>query len=136
MTPPRIIYAVPQTLVALEAAYWLQKYLPYIIAYSQPPKTWDELQRDASYPKVGYDIHHPIEQTPARQDGFSSDEIEASENRLLIPTLKHWQITAWYQTQNKDFGGLSPRDYLRGKSWDERMRIAKIALVRFGVLKP
>jgi hypothetical protein len=123
-------------LVALEAAYWLYQYLPYIRAYLQPPKTWAELQEDALSPQKGYDIHHPVEQTPAEQDGFSPDEIDASENRLRIPTLKHWEITAWYATRREDFGGLSPRDYLRGKSWEERVRVAKIAMIRFGVLKP
>ena len=34
------------------------------------PKTLEELQRDANSPKKGYHIHHIVEQTPARQDGF------------------------------------------------------------------
>ena len=38
------------------------------------------------------------------------------DSRLSIPTLKHWEINAWYSTPNEDFNGLSPRDYLRGKS--------------------
>ena len=33
-------------------------------------------------------------------------------------------------------GGLSPRDCLKGKSWDEKLRVGKIALIEFGVLKP
>jgi len=34
------------------------------------------------------------------------------------------------------FGGLSPREYLRGKSWTERRRVGLDALTEFGVLKP
>jgi hypothetical protein len=34
-----------------------------------------------------------------------------------------------------DYGGLSPRDYLRGKSWEEQYEIGLKALRRFGVLK-
>jgi hypothetical protein len=34
---------------------------------------------------------------------------------VRIPTLKHWQITGWYMTPSEDYGGLSPRSYLRGK---------------------
>lgn len=123
-------------LLAMEAAYWLHKFLPYIQAYLQPPKTLEELQRDALNPQPGYNIHHIVEQTPARQDGFPESKIEAQENKVRIPTLKHWQISAWYQTRNERFGGLSPRDYLKAKSWDEHMRIGKEALVLFGVLKP
>jgi hypothetical protein len=50
--------------------------------------------------------------------------------------MKHWQINAWYQIRDERFQGLSPRDYLRGKDWDERRRVGLEALTRFGVLKP
>jgi hypothetical protein len=123
-------------LLALDTAAWLSRYLPYIYAYLDAPKTWEELQQNALSPEIGCDIHHPVEQTSAAQDGFPWSLIDAPENRLSIPTLKHWEINAWYSTPNEDFNGLSPRDYLRGKSWDERLRVAKIALIRFGVLKP
>ena len=123
-------------MLALEAVYWPSKYLPYVIAYLQPPKTWDDLQQDALNPQTGYDIHHPVEQTSAAQDGFPADQVDSPENRLRIPTLKHWLITAWYQAKNPDYGDLSPRNYLRGKSWDECVRVARDAMIRFGVLKP
>jgi hypothetical protein len=123
-------------ILALEAAEWLYEFLPYIDAYLDPPKTWEELQRNALSPQAGYDIHHPVEQTSAAQDGFSPDEIDAPENRLLIPTLKHWLINAWYSRPNPDFGDFSPRDYLRGKDWAERVRVGKMALTLYGVLQP
>jgi hypothetical protein len=122
---------------ALFAIKWLSdKSIAYIEAYLDPPKTWEELQRDALNPQPGYDIHHPVEQTPARQDGFPESEIDGPNNRLRIPTLKHWEINGWYGTRNDEYGGLSPREYLRGKSWEERLRVAKEALIKFGVLKP
>jgi hypothetical protein len=54
---------------------------------------------------------------------------------VLIPTLKHWQLNGWYATKNDDFGDLSPRDYLKGKSWDERQRVGLMGLRIVGVLK-
>jgi hypothetical protein len=124
-------------LAALLTVKWLAgKLIAYIKAYLDPPKTWEELQQDALNPQPGYDIHHPVEQTPARQARFPESQIDGPDNRLRIPTLKHWQITGWYATRSDEFGGLSPRDYLKDKSWDERMRVAKEALIRFGVLKP
>ena len=33
--------------------------------------------------------------------------------------MKHWEINAWYQTENDNFGGMSPRKYLRYQGWDE-----------------
>ena len=55
---------------------------------------------------------------------------------VRVPTLKHWQITGWYMFKNDTYGGVSPRTYLRGKDWGERMRVGRDALVRNEVLKP
>jgi hypothetical protein len=87
-------------------------------------------------PQVGYNIHHVVEQTPARDDGFPDNMVDGPENLVRIPTLRHWQITTWFQTGNPDFDDLSPRNYLRGKSWEERRRVGIDAMIRFGVLKP
>jgi hypothetical protein len=58
------------------------------------------------------------------------------DNVVSVPIYKHREISAWYQQCNPDFGGLSPRAYLRGKDWSERVRIGNSALRKFGVLKP
>lgn len=50
---------------------------------------------------------------------------------VRIPTLKHWQINGWYGRKNAAYGGLSPRDYLRGKSREERTRVGREALILF-----
>jgi hypothetical protein len=110
--------------------------LPYIRAYLSPPKTLKELQQDVLNPQIGYDIHHIVEQTPAKKEEFSDDIIDGPDNLVRIPTLKHWQINGWYGRRSEEFGGLSPRDYLRGKSWEERRRVGIDALTRYGVLKP
>ena len=123
-------------LAALQAVQWLSQYRHQIDAYLDPPKTLEELQEAVINTKPGYDVHHIVEQTPAAQDGFPESAIEAPENKVGIPRLRHRQITAWFQTKNPDFDDLSPRDYLRGKSWDERVRVGKYALILFGVLKP
>jgi hypothetical protein len=121
----------------LQAAYWVTTLaLPYIRAYLSPPKTLKELQQDVLNPQVGYDIHHIVEQTPARKEGFSDDIIDGPDNLVRIPTLKHRQINGWYGRLNEKYDGLSPRDYLQGKSWEERTRVGREALIRFGVLKP
>lgn len=100
------------------------------------PKSLGELQDLAQLPEKGYDVHHIVEQTPAEKDGFSRALIDRDDNLARIPTLKHWEINAWYQTRNDRYDGLSPREYLRGKGWDERRRIGLEALAKFGVLRP
>ncbi|HEY1983327.1 MAG TPA: hypothetical protein VGH13_24865 [Xanthobacteraceae bacterium] len=124
--------------VGLMATGWLaDKYLPYIVTYQDPPRTLEELQQAASLPKIEYyNDHHLVEQTAAENDGFPRSVIDAPENIVRIPTLKHWLITGWYQIPNPDFDWLSPREYLRGKSWEERARVGKLALIEFGVLQP
>jgi len=49
--------------------------------------------------------------------------------------MKHWEINAWYQADNPDFGGLTPREYLSGRSWDVRREVGLEALRIHGVLK-
>lgn len=122
--------------LALEAADWLSQYLPWIYSYLDAPKTIEELQQAALNPQLGYNVHHIVEQTPALQDGFPPSIVDSPENLVLVPALTHWLISAWFATKNSEFGYQSPRDYLRGKTWQERMRVGKDALVQFGVLVP
>jgi hypothetical protein len=100
------------------------------------PKSLGELHEAVSDRKLGYHVHHIVEQTPARMRGFSEGLINGRQNLVRIPALKHWQITGWYGRPNPDYGGLSPREYLQGKGWDERVRVGHEALVEFEVLKP
>jgi hypothetical protein len=114
---------------------WLYYAYPYISAYLDGPKSLAELHELAKTPAKGYDIHHIVEQTSAERFGFSRKIIDRDDNLVRIPTLKHWEINAWFQTPNRAYDDLSPREYLRYKSWDERRRVGLYALRKFGVLK-
>lgn len=122
----------------LEGPKWIREYLADIQSYRDPPKSIEKLYQEADdLPKPGYQRHHIVEQTSAEQDGFSRRRIDASENLVAVPRLKHQEISAWYSRINNDepFNGLTPRDYLRGKSWAQRRKIGLEALIEFGVLK-
>jgi hypothetical protein len=134
-----VLFLIPgegEALALLQIAEWLYEYLPYINAYLDKPKTLDQLNDLANDPQRGYDIHHIVEQTPGRTAGFSVSEIESPQNRIRISRLKHWEVNAWYGRGSDQFGGLSPRDYLRDKGWDERYRVGLEALRETGVLAP
>lgn len=77
-----------------------------------------------------------MEQTPAERDGFTRDVIDSPQNLVRIPTMKHWEINAWYQTPNSEFGGVTPRQYLSGRNWEVRQAVGLKALAKMGVLKP
>jgi hypothetical protein len=94
------------------------------------------LHRAASTRAPGYDIHHIVEQTAAEQDGFPREVIDDPDNLVRVSRLKHQEINAWYQTKNKNYDGLSPRDYLSGRSWEVRRSVGIEALRIHGVLKP
>lgn len=124
-------------LLALQASSWiLQQCYPYIVAYFTPPKTLEELQNGAKSRARGYEVHHNAEKGQAHADGIPKSIWNSPENRVRVPTLKHWEITGWYMEPNEDFDWLSPRNYLKGKSWDEKVRVGHKALRLFGVLKP
>jgi hypothetical protein len=61
--------------------------------------------------------------------------IDAPDNVVLIPTRKHREITGWYQKKHERYGGLSPREYLRGKSWEEHRQVGIDLMIDMGVLK-
>lgn len=62
--------------------------------------------------------------------------IESRNNVVRIPTMRHEDVNAWYQKRSVEFGNMSPREYLRDKSWEERRRVGIQALIENGVLKP
>jgi len=114
---------------------WLYHSIPYISSYLDAPRSLQELQDAADTPKTGYDVHHIVEQSSAVADGYPRTRVDAADNLVRIPTMKHWEINAWFQTRNPDFGDMSPREYLRHKDWDERTRVGLEALASSGVLK-
>src|SRR5262249_34401893 len=131
-----LVWLLTNPEIAVEAGGSLQGVYFAAKTYFDPPKSLKELQTAVSNPQKRYDIHHIVEQGSAEQDGFPKARIDASDNLVRIPRVKHWEINSWYSKPNEDFGGLSPRDYLRGKDWAERRRIGLETLVRFGVLGP
>ncbi len=107
---------------------------PYVRAYFDSPQSLGALQEAALDPQPGYDVHHVVE-GGTTLDASEAARINSSDNEVLIPTLKHWELNGWYARKSADFGGLSPRDYLIGKSWEERLRVGLLGLRRIGVLE-
>ncbi len=126
----------PRIWIAVEAGSWIYEHKEEISSFFDPPKSLKELQDAANTPEKGYDVHHVVERNSLAKDGSETDLIDAPENKVRIPRWKHWEINKWFETENDDFGGLTPREYLKGKSWDERTRVGLGALRKFRVLRP
>lgn len=114
---------------------WLYHSIPSISSYLDAPRSLGELQEDLTS-KPGDDVHHIVEQSSAEADNYPRRMIDASDNLVRIPRMKHWEINAWSQTPNELYGDVPPREYLRGKDWGERRRVGLYALQKFGVLRP
>ena len=122
-------------IVALLVEVGLEAY-PYVSAYFDSPKSLEELQAAAQLPSQdGYDDHHIVEQATANPDGSEDERMDSPENLARIPTVKHWELNRWYQRQNDDFGGMTPRQYVEGKTWEERRSVGLMGLRDVGVLK-
>ncbi len=115
-------------LLAIADAAWLRRELASIEAYRDPPRPLDELQLAVDDPRPGYHIHHIVERTPAARDGFSRSLIHRRDNLVRIPAYRHEEITAWFATVSPLHGYLSPRDYLRGRTWEEHRTMGLAAL--------
>lgn len=122
-------------ITALEAGHWLYSEWPSIRSYQDGPKSLAELQQQAGQRRPGYDDHHIVEQGTGQREGFSRSMLDSVDNVVSVPRYRHHEITGWYTTNNPNFGGLSPRDYLRGRDWSEHVRVGQQALRQFGVLK-
>ncbi len=119
----------------LARAAWLKERADQIVAVLDQPKSLDELMQLAKEPASGYQIHHIVEQTSARASGFTQSEIDSPTNLVRIPTLKHYEINAYYATPNPDLGGLTPREYLSNEPWYVRRDYGLSILRFFGVLE-
>jgi hypothetical protein len=124
----------------LEAAGWVLDYLPEIRSYLDPPKSLEELQNAVDDPQPGYENHHIVEgqygsKDPSANSQRFADRLETRENLVRIPYWRHVQISSWYSTRAEEYGGRTPRDYLRGRSWGEQYDLGINKLRDFGVLK-
>lgn len=105
---------------------------------NDPAETYEVLRdRAQQLPKAGYQKHHIVNQHDANKDKFGSSRIQGADNLVSVPWLKHIEISRWYQTPNQDkkFGGRSPTDYLRDKSWEEQFEVGLEILRQHGVIK-
>ncbi len=121
---------------ALDQAEELKRLTDMIKTADDPPAPLEELQARARMPpEAGYEDHHIVGQFAQNRLQFGSVRIDSAENTVRIPVVKHLDINGYYSRANIDYGGLSPRDYLRGRSWDEQMQEGLKILRDKGVLQ-
>ena len=83
----------------------------------------------------GYEWHHIVEQSQIKKSGFSPEEIHNTNNVTRIETSVHREVSRYYSTKQGDLGGLTPRDYLRGRSYEFQFDFGKDILNRFHTVR-
>lgn len=86
---------------------------------------------------VGTEVHHIVEQTPAKKEGFSKELIEGVDNLVRIYYFKHREISDWYSSVNNEspYNVVTLRDFLRNKTWSEKRALGVQKLKNYGDLK-
>lgn len=108
---------------------------PSVKSYVDPPQSPESLQRSHLRSEAGYEDHHNVEKAAAARDGFPRSMIKSRTNVLRIPKFKHWEVTGEFMVVRKELGNKSYRQYLEGKSWQERERIGHEILRKNGIMK-
>ncbi|HVC44849.1 MAG TPA: hypothetical protein VND20_08525 [Candidatus Binataceae bacterium] len=81
-----------------------------------------------------YENHHIVEVTP--NTGKIPDSLlQSRQNQVIIPYYIHRDVSDFYSTPNREYGGMTPRDYLRGKSFEEQYQFGLMVMRKLGVLK-
>jgi len=121
---------------AADAVGWLTDQYYNIAASLDPAKTYEELVADAQVkgPRRGYENHHIVEQG-GQNSYLDQSEIQSGENIVRIPYYRHKDVQSYYQTPNPLLGGLTPREYLRGRSFQEQFEFGLKVLRDLGIMK-
>jgi A nuclease family of the HNH/ENDO VII superfamily with conserved AHH len=111
------------------------------------PKTLEELQKEPTRYRLGYDRHHIVEQNPANiakryahweilLRKFGRAMIDDPDNLVWIPRRKHWRITAMYNSKEKgDPIGRLHRQVVSELDFASQRDAGLAALRKEGILK-
>lgn len=120
-----------------EAGGWLGRVFARFLSRFDDPKTLEELEAQVSRSdalSIGYEKHHIVEEGP-NKGNIPDTLLQGKDNIVSIPYYVHRDISDFYSTTNPEYGGKTPREYLRGKSFEEQYQFGIALLRRFGALK-
>ncbi|EIW16274.1 MULTISPECIES: hemagglutinin repeat-containing protein [Pelosinus] len=100
-------------------------------------KTFKELKAFLGSPGAGNQWHHIVEQAQqnAKRAGFAAEEINSVENIIALQSGKgsyHSEISAFYSSKPDFTKGLTVRDWLANKSFQEQFEFGMNYLRKFG----
>jgi hypothetical protein len=121
------------------------KVLDQIRATADPPKALDELQQPPTDNVRGYQKHHAVEQNPdnlakspvaATIEKFGRTVLDDPSNIVWVPTLKHEQITGYYNSlESENIPSVRHRDVVNELDFLSQRDTGLETLRLFGVLQ-
>lgn len=99
--------------------------------------SFDKLKDYLGSPGEGNAWHHIVEQSQIGKSGFSSTKVNNVKNIIAIPHGKgsvHAQISGFYSSKPDFTNGLTVRQWLSGKSFDEQFDYGMKILKKYGSL--
>ena len=127
----------------VDATHWIKDQAANIVSavdfyQGGPPYDLQELIDEAkTESKPGSQNHHIVEQGPQSKDLSPEDQklINDSKNIIRLPTYLHQWVTNYYRIKDPDLG-MTPRQFLRGKSFEGRYQFGlKTLREKFGVIQ-
>ena len=119
------------------AGGWLARILARFLSRLDNPKTLEELKAQVNRTQVenaGYEKHHIVGEGP-NAGAIPDSQLQGEDNVVSIPYYIHRDISDYYSTKNESLGGMTPRDYLRGKSFEEQYQFGLKVMRMYGALK-
>lgn len=101
--------------------------------------TFDDLKAFLGSPGPNCQWHHLVEQSQITRSGFSTQNINNLQNIVSLPSGSgsvHAQISGYFSSKPAFTNGLTVRDWLAGKSFDEQIEFGINKLKEFGDVVP
>ncbi len=98
--------------------------------------SFNKLKHSIGSAGEGKDWHHIVEKSQIKKSGFSPQLIHNTSNIISVDHATHMKITGYYNTTTFEFTkGVSVRNWLSGKSFEEQYDFGIKILRDFGVLE-
>ena len=80
--------------------------------------------------------HHIVEQNPINEAQFAAEQLHNTRNIVAVDDFVHSQISAYYSSKPPQFNGLTVRQWISTKSFDEQYSHGIDILIRYGGSPP
>jgi hypothetical protein len=97
--------------------------------------TFNDAKKFLGSPGEGKQWHHIVEQSQINKTGFSSTQIQNTNNLIAVDSATHAKISGYYSSKQAFTGGKTVRNWLAGQSYEKQFEFGMQKLRDFGVIK-